>query len=82
VTRSVRFRAGMIGVLVAVLLLPGCGKKGPLDPPPGSGLQPGAAADPGAPPARGMPQDFDEEGKPIAPPGPKKAHQFLDWLLN
>ena len=85
-TRSLAFRAGMIGVLAALLLLPGCGRKGPLDPPPASSaLQPAAPAPapsgPGAPAARATQQDFDENGKPIAPPG-QKQRQWLDWLLD
>ena len=74
----------MVGALAAVLLLPGCGRKGPLDPPPASSqLQPGAPPQsaPGAPPEKSMHQDFDEDGRPVAPPG-RKVHQFLDWLLN
>ena len=84
--RFLSFRVGMIGALAAALLLAGCGRKGPLDLPPNTNaLQAGApvppTADPNAPPARGMAKDFDEEGKPIAPAGPK-ASSFLDWLLN
>ena len=80
------FRIGMIGALAAVLLLAGCGRKGPLDLPPNtSALQSGApvpsTTDPNAPPVRNMARDFDEEGKPIAPAGPK-ARQFLDWLID
>jgi predicted small lipoprotein YifL len=88
VTGSICFRAGMIGALAAALLLTGCGRKGPLDPPPGaSGLQSGApaqapsATDPAGPPARGMQKDFDDNGRPIAPTG-QKQRLFLDWLLD
>jgi predicted small lipoprotein YifL len=75
----------MIG-LAAVLLLAGCGRKGPLDLPPNtSALQSNAPAQPTDPnaPLRAMPKDFDEEGKPIAPQGQKtRQFLFLDWLLN
>jgi predicted small lipoprotein YifL len=85
VPRFLPFRIGMTGALAAVLLLAGCGRKGPLDLPPNtSALQSAPVepnADPNAPPARNMAKDFDEEGKPIAPAGPK-TRQFLDWLLN
>ena len=65
--RFLPVRIGMIGALAAVLLLAGCGRKGPLDLPPNtSALQSGApvpsTADPNAPPTRGMAKDFDEEG--------------------
>ena len=84
--RFMSCRIGMIGALAAVLLLAGCGRKGPLDAPPNtSALQSSApvpsTADPNAPPARGMAKDFDEEGKPIAPAGPK-TRRFLDWLID
>ncbi len=72
-TRSCRFRAGMIGMLAAALLLSGCGRKGALDLPPGAGMQPGA------PPARGMQQDFDEEGKPIAPRDRERAKPSIGF---
>jgi predicted small lipoprotein YifL len=86
VARFLSVRIGVIGALAAVLLLSGCGRKGPLDLPPNtSALQSSvptpSPTDPNAPPARGMPKDFDEEGKPIAPAGPK-ARQFLDWLID
>ena len=83
-TRPARYSTGLIVALAAVLLLSGCGRKGPLDPPPGSGSYQGgqpAPGGPGASPTRGMPQDFDENGKPIAPPG-QKTRQYFDWLLD
>jgi predicted small lipoprotein YifL len=41
----------LIGALIAVLALAGCGRKGPLDPPPAASVagEPGAAVPPGAP---------------------------------
>jgi len=95
-TRSARLRASLIGALSVALLLSGCGRKAGLDPPPSgrAGLlpawstpAPAAGAepvDPNAPagaPVRPPRRDFDEQGRPIAPPGEKKRF-FLDWLLD
>jgi predicted small lipoprotein YifL len=67
------------------LALAACGRKGALDPPPG-----GYALDPmtttpvtgrGEPlPPRTGPA-YDEQGKPIAPEGPKRRTP-ADWLLD
>jgi predicted small lipoprotein YifL len=68
-------RIAAVGVLVAALGLGACGRKGPLDPPPGA-----AALDQ---PAEGPPA-IGPDGQPIPPPpptGPKKAF-FLDFLLD
>jgi predicted small lipoprotein YifL len=70
-------RLAAIGALAAALGLAACGRKGPLDPPP-SAIAPqltGGQAAPVQPPA------FDASGKPIAPPGERKAF-ILDGLLN
>jgi predicted small lipoprotein YifL len=86
VNRSICHHLAMVGVLVAACLLTACGRKGPLDPPPGGlALQPGSTRTPVTP--RGLPasqaprQEFDEDGRPIAPQGPKQRHP-LDWLLD
>jgi predicted small lipoprotein YifL len=73
----------LVGALA--LALAGCGRKGALDPPPG-----GYALDPTintpvtnrgeALPRRSGPA-YDEEGKPIAPDGPKRRTP-ADWLLD
>jgi predicted small lipoprotein YifL len=73
----------IIGVLA--LALAGCGRKGALDPPPG-----GYALEPRtntpvtgrgeALPKRTGPA-YDEDGKPIAPEGPKRRTP-ADWLLD
>jgi predicted small lipoprotein YifL len=83
VTGILRLCAGIVAALAVALLLSGCGRKGPLDPPPGSSqYQQGAPASaPGAPPQPGMHQEFDENGKPVAPAGQKKRLP-LDWLLD
>jgi predicted small lipoprotein YifL len=74
----------VVGALA--LTLTGCGRKGPLDPPPG-----GYVLDPltTTTPVSGRGQvlqkrtgpAYDEEGKPIAPPGPKRRTP-ADWLLD
>ncbi len=86
------FRLALIGVLAAALGLAACGRKGPLDAPPGASLagQPQASM-PGAvstnPPPQsvgGQPTDnptIGPDGRPMAPKGPKKPIP-LDVLLN
>jgi predicted small lipoprotein YifL len=66
-------RAAVIGAtaLALGLTLSACGRKGPLDPPPGASLE-----GPG-----GAPVEYDAQGKPIAPPGQKKRLP-IDWLLD
>lgn len=79
-------RLALVGVLAVSFGLAGCGRKGPLDPPPS------AAAD--APPAEARqqsvnPMSMQPLGSPTqgggdmltTPPGPKKRI-FLDNLLN
>jgi predicted small lipoprotein YifL len=80
-----------IGALAGAFGLAGCGRKGPLDPPPSASVAetaPAAAPGPGAvsmnpmaPPAKQTPEAFGLNGEPIAPKGPKKPIA-LDWLLN
>jgi predicted small lipoprotein YifL len=79
----------MIGAVA--LTLSACGRKGPLDPPPGgqvlerSTLLRTPVTNTGAPrPVEEQPKpqvEYDEDGRPIAPPGPRK-HSPADWLLN
>lgn len=78
----------VIGALTAAFALAGCGRKGPLDPPPsaagpqpaqasqGIGINPMAAREAPAPPAA-----FDSEGRPIASKGAKKP-LLMDWLID
>jgi predicted small lipoprotein YifL len=78
----------MLGALVLALPLSACGRKGPLDPPPG-----GYAFDPGTvrTPSSNLGQrreeerkpqpEYDEQGRPIAPRGPKKKLPG-DWLID
>lgn len=80
-------RLALIGVAVAALTLAGCGRKGPLDPPPGASMasEP-ATANPNAPAtsdlvtAPGQTPD-GLANRPVAPAGPNKRI-FLDNLLN
>ncbi len=70
-------RLAMIAALAAALGLAACGRKGPLDPPPGASL----AGDKSAAKNNGGPPVMSREGRPTAPPGPDK-HIPLDVLLN
>ncbi len=76
---------------IAALGLCGCGREGPLEPPPGPAPGSPAATSqltlPDGSPAPGSPQDtalktgFDAQGNPVATPGPKRPF-ILDPLLN
>ena len=60
-----------VAALLALgLTLSACGRKGPLDPPPGAAIGPG-----------GTLIELDQEGRPLAPPGQKKRIP-LDVLLD
>ena len=84
-------RLALIGALVASLGLAACGRKGPLDPPPGASLAgekantPNPSVNPMASPIGGQATDDNPgvgaDGRPLAPKGPKK-HIPLDVLLN
>ena len=85
-------RLALIGALAASLGLAGCGRKGPLDPPPGASLagepqanMPDLMSKPAATPIGGQAQNGNPgvgpDGQPLAPKGPKKQI-FLDGLLN
>jgi len=87
-TRAHFARLALIGALAAALGLTGCGRKGPLDPPPSASAVPSAQAAPAGsspnPLARSAPRSreaFGPDGQPIASPGPKKSLP-LDWLLD
>jgi predicted small lipoprotein YifL len=80
--RSFCLRLAMIGAVAC--LLAACGRKGALDPPPGGmalDSRPGMATPvtnrAGAP----APPEYDEEGKPVAPPGQKRRIP-PDWLID
>ena len=73
-------RLALAGALAASLGLAACGRKGPLDPPPGSSLA-GDQATPIGGQSQGDNAGVDSRGRPQAPPGPNKRSP-LDVLLN
>jgi predicted small lipoprotein YifL len=70
-------RLVLVGTLAVAFALGGCGRKGPLDPPPAASLAGDQTASKGAkaPPA------MDSNGRPITPPGPNRPLP-IDVLLN
>ena len=85
------FRLALVGALAASFALTGCGRKGPLDPPPGASLanEPQAhnpvLMTPIAAPIGGQTTSNNPgvgpDGQPLAPKGEKKRIP-LDVLLN
>jgi len=73
----------VLGVLSAALLFSACGRKGPLDPPPGAALQPAPEAQPGASgdQAGAGAQEHGPDGRPLASRGQKKTLP-IDWLID
>jgi predicted small lipoprotein YifL len=83
--RSLSF-AAVIGLAAVALLLAACGRKGPLDPPPGGYvLEQGPGRTPtsrsGAQPLPDKQPEYDDDGRPIAPQGAKKKLP-ADWLID
>lgn len=85
-------RIALVGALAASFALAGCGRKGPLDPPPGASLDGATPAQErtltspvGIAPIGGAATTdnpgVDANGRPQAPKGPDKRI-FLDGLLN
>ena len=77
-------RLALVSALLAAFGLAGCGRKGPLDPPPAASVvsQPqGSAAGPIGAQSRPDNPGVDKDGKPVAPAGPQKRIP-LDVLLN
>jgi predicted small lipoprotein YifL len=80
----------VIGALAAASSLGGCGRKGPLDPPPSAGSSPPAQAvspNVGLSPlaerqASATPAAFDAQGRPVAPGDAPKKRLPMDWLLD
>jgi predicted small lipoprotein YifL len=71
-------RLALVGALVAALGLAACGRKGPLDPPPGASLAPQQAPIGGQ---NTQNAGVNAEGRAQAPSGEKKRIP-LDALLN
>ena len=74
------------GLLAAALLLAACGRKGPLDLPPSSTVQPpssdGQAGSGDTSAQRGAPpMEYGANGKPLAPRGHKKKLP-VDFLID
>ena len=79
----------VIGALSAAFALAGCGRKGPLDPPPGAAAaEPPRAASPASLNPLGdrstprSPAAFDSQGRPIAPSNAPKKRLPMDWLID
>jgi predicted small lipoprotein YifL len=84
--RPLRSSIVLAALAFALLSLAGCGRKGPLDPPPGGyGLDAQVVRTPisrrGAQPPPPEKQDYDAEGRPIVPDGQKKPF-ILDPLIK
>ena len=86
-------RLAVAAAMAALLVLGGCGRTGPLDPPPGASAagepapQSGGLLTPMASPIGGgnstssAPAALGPDGRPLAPKGPNRRI-FLDGLLN
>ena len=84
-------RIAIVATLAAALGLTGCGRKGPLDPPPSAVAAapaeavpqgPGPSLNPiSGPPKSNTPAAFGPNGEPVAAKGQKKS-LFLDWLID
>jgi predicted small lipoprotein YifL len=89
-------RIVLAAAVAAALSLGGCGRKGPLDLPPGEGPPAGGLTTPSPPATISGPaflpgpthvtptpaqSGFDAHGNPVAPPGPDKPF-ILDPLLR
>jgi predicted small lipoprotein YifL len=87
VPRSDRFfpHLVLLAALTAALALTGCGRKGPLDLPPGASSAQPTDAPPATSPAATLtgilPNDEATESKPLAPKGQKKKLP-IDWLID
>jgi predicted small lipoprotein YifL len=81
-------RVAAVAALLALgLTLSACGRKGPLDPPPGGYMlddqanRTTAVTRKGETRPRQEPAGYDEDGRPIAPTGPRKKLP-ADWLID
>jgi len=66
---AIRLAAICLLTLALGLTLSACGRRGPLEQPPGTAMTPQG------------PVELDAQGRPIAPPGEKKRLP-IDWLLD
>jgi predicted small lipoprotein YifL len=73
-------RFAVLVMLGVALLLAGCGRKGPLDPPPAAAV-PVAGPDGVAVAEQPGEVTYGPDGQPIAPRGQRKRI-FLDWLVD
>jgi predicted small lipoprotein YifL len=73
-------RSVMIGALAAATVLAGCGRKGPLEPPPSAQAPAPASRTDGRRTDEPRPV-MNNAGYPVAPPGEKKRIP-LDWLID
>jgi predicted small lipoprotein YifL len=76
-----RVAAASVLLLTLGLMLGACGRKGPLDPPPGSQPQPQSSAQQtgSTPPASGLMSD--QQKRDVAPPG-QNRRLLIDGLLD
>jgi predicted small lipoprotein YifL len=83
-------RLAVLAVLGSALALAGCGRKGPLDPPPSAAIAPpsdqpslGEIRDPNTPGYRRAPQQPAVAAAPTTQaPVPEKRSFFLDFLVK
>ena len=88
--RLICLRLAVVGALAGAFALGGCGRKGPLDPPPSAGAAPPAQAAGGnvglspvaEPQVAATPAAFDAQGRPVAPSNAPKKSLPIDWLLD
>lgn len=71
-------RLSVVFALAGAFALGGCGRKGPLDPPPAASL---AGEQTAQKPSGPVPKVMDSQGRLITPPGPDKPLP-IDALLN
>ena len=81
----------VIGMFAAALTLAGCGRKGPLDPPPSENAPVPAKRASSSPSLNPLatrekrtttPAAFDADGRPVAPANAPKKHLPMDWLID
>jgi predicted small lipoprotein YifL len=83
---------GLAALNLVILALAGCGRNGPLEPPPGPAVptptartsqltQPDGTPIPGSPQDAAVKTGFDAQGRPVAATGEKKSF-ILDPLLQ